>query len=223
MYYNNIPLFNNKLNLPLAKCIPKTRYLFAGDQIKQAFDWSSRIGAAAIIAKALAFMQEELKKDAIGHGNLKSSNILLNQNMEPCIVEYGLINREVSNTSNVNHVVATQETDDQAAFKSDIYAFGVILLEMLTGKQAVVQNNGMNLAKWVVSVVREEWTVEVFDRNLIRECASEERMVNLLQIAIKCVNDSPKARPSINQVALMINTLKEEDERSMDISDSFNL
>ncbi|KAK1383784.1 putative inactive receptor kinase [Heracleum sosnowskyi] len=197
--------------------------LIHGDQIKQAFDWSSRIGAAAIIAKALAFMQEELKNDAIGHGNLKSSNILLNQDMEPCIVEYGLINQELSITSNVNNVLATQETDDQAAFKSDIYAFGVILLEMLTGKQAIVQNNGMNLAKWVVSVVREEWTVEVFDRSLIKECASEERMVNLLQIAIKCVNDSPKARPSINQVALMINTLKDEDERSVDISDSLNL
>lgn len=197
--------------------------MYTGDQLKQAFDWSSRIGAAAIIAKALAFMQEELKNDAIGHGNLKSSNILLNQDMEPCIVEYGLINQELSITSNVNNVLATKETDDQAAFKSDIYAFGVILLEMLTGKQAVVQNNGMNLAKWVVSVVREEWTVEVFDKSLIRECASEERMVNLLQIAIKCVNDSPKARPSINQVALMINTLKEEDERSLDISDSFNL
>ncbi|KAL8124356.1 putative leucine-rich repeat receptor-like protein kinase At1g68400 [Apium graveolens] len=197
--------------------------LIHGDQIKQAFDWSSRIGAAAIIAKALAFMQKELKNDAIGHGNLKSSNILLNQDMEPCLVEYGLINQEQPLTCNVNNVLATQETDDEAAFKSDIYAFGVILLEMLTGKQAVVQNNGMNLAKWVVSVVREEWTVEVFDKSLIRECASEERMVNLLQIAIKCVNDSPKARPSINQVALMINTLKEEDERSLDISDSFNL
>lgn len=201
-----------------ANCIPKTKCLCTGDQKKQAFDWSSRIGAAAIIAKALAFMQEELKYDGIGHGNLKSSNILLNQNMEPCIIEYGLINQEL-----VNNVVATQGTDKQAEFKSDIYAFGVILLEMLTGKQALVQNNGMNLAKWVVSVVREEWTVEVFDRSLIKEFASEERMVNLLQIAIKCVNDSPESRPSMNQVALMINTLKEEDERSMDISDSLNL
>ncbi|KAK4369598.1 hypothetical protein RND71_013390 [Anisodus tanguticus] len=63
----------------------------------------------------------------------------------------------------------------------------------------------VELASWVVSVLREEWTVEVFDRTSIQEGASEERMVNLLQVAVKCVNHSPEARPSINQVALMDN------------------
>jgi hypothetical protein len=68
---------------------------------------------------------------------------------------------------------------------------------------------------WVLSVVREEWTAEVFDKSLISEGTSEERLLNLLQVAIKCVNNSPYARPSINQVATMINTLKDEEDRSM--------
>ncbi|XWS50998.1 hypothetical protein CRYUN_Cryun12cG0138900 [Craigia yunnanensis] len=64
------------------------------------------------------------------------------------------------------------------SFKADIDSFGVILLELLTGK--LIQNNRFDLARWVHSVVREEWTVEVFDRALILEGASEERVLNLL-------------------------------------------
>ncbi|KVI02518.1 Protein kinase, ATP binding site-containing protein [Cynara cardunculus var. scolymus] len=190
----------------------------------QTFDWSSRLGVASTIAEALAFMHDELHRDSIPHGNLKSSNILFNKNMEPCISEYGLMAVDNSDNSPAIDIVnnTSQLNPDQieSGFRLDIHALGVILLELLTGKPSMVQNNGMDLAKWVVSVVKEEWTVEVFDRALIREGASEERMVNLLQIAIKCVDRSPESRPSINQIALMINNIKEEDERSMDVSES---
>jgi hypothetical protein len=92
----------------------------------------------------------------------------------------------------------------------------VVLLELLTGK--LVQNNGFDLASWVHSVVREEWTAEVFDRALISEGAGEERMLNLLQVALKCINPSPNERPSTSQISAMINTIKEDEERSI-ISD----
>ncbi|KAK3018279.1 hypothetical protein RJ639_003547 [Escallonia herrerae] len=62
--------------------------LLHGTQLNQVFDWGSRLGVAATIAEALAFMHEQLQEDGIAHGNLKSSNILLNKNMEPCISEY---------------------------------------------------------------------------------------------------------------------------------------
>ncbi|CAK9162818.1 unnamed protein product [Ilex paraguariensis] len=195
--------------------------LLHGTQMSKALDWSSRLGIAATIAEALAFMHQELRQDRIAHGNLKSSNILLNNSMEPCISEYGLMvvedqDRSVSATASVNSIQAAEESAD-TIFKSDIFGFGVILLELLTGK--MVQNNGVDLAQWVVLVVREEWTVEVFDKTLIQDGTSEERMLNLLRVAIKCVNRSAESRPSINQAALMLNTIKEEDERSMDVSE----
>ncbi|OMP06660.1 hypothetical protein CCACVL1_01483 [Corchorus capsularis] len=184
----------------------------------QNFDWASRLDVAAKIAEALAFMHRELQGDGIAHGNLKSSNIMLKKNMEPCISEYGLMTvdpQESSLDSNGNSLIAVQKTKDSAsnAFKADIYCFGVILLELLTGR--LVQSEGVELTSWVQSVVREEWTVEVFDKSLISEVASEERMLNLLQVAIKCVNLSPEARPSIDQVVAMINTLKEEEDKSL--------
>ncbi|KAG6745989.1 hypothetical protein POTOM_050499 [Populus tomentosa] len=97
-----------------------------------------------------------------------------------------------------------------STFKVDVYGFSVVLLELLTGK--LVENNGFDLASWV----REEWTAEVFDRALISEGgASEERMVSLLQVALKCINPSPNERPAINQISAMINTIKEDEERSI--------
>lgn len=165
----------------------------------ETFDWASRLGAAATLAEALAFMHQELQDDGIAHGNFKSSNIFLNKNMEPCISEYGL-------------GAVTTPASSSGAFKDDVHEFGVILLELLTGN--LVRHNGVDLADWVHSVVREEWTGEVFDKALWSEYASEERMVSLLQVAWKCVNPSPEARPAMNQVVVMINKIKEEEERS---------
>ncbi|XP_057440013.1 probable inactive receptor kinase At2g26730 [Lotus japonicus] len=185
--------------------------LLYGSQSGNSLDWGSRLNVAAKVSKALAYMHEELSESGIAHGNLKSSNILFDKNMDPRISEYGLMVAEDDSISrkksrdNRNPIAAT--------FKADVYAFGVMLLELLTGK--VVKNDGFDLVQWVDSVVREEWTVEVFDKFLISQSISEERMMNLLQIALKCISASPNDRPSMSQVAVMTNALKEEDEKSI--------
>ena len=138
--------------------------------------------------------------------------------MDPCISEFGLMVVDNESLPSIDLRKGSKPVDHDreradAPFKADVYNFGLILLELLTGK--LEQNNGSDLARWVHSVVVEEWTGEVFDKQLFAEGASEERMVNLLQVALKCTSSSPEARPSISQVAGMIRTIKEEDERSI--------
>lgn len=192
---------------PRCFCVEISTFI-SGIQLGQTFEWTTRLNVAAVIAEALAAMHQGLRGSNIAHGNLKSSNILFDKNMEPVISEYGLMPPDSGISSENSSAQAVTGT-----FEEDIYGLGVILLELLTGKLA--QNKGFDLPTWVHSVVREEWTVEVFDRLLISEGASEERTVNLLQIAVKCVNPAPASRPNANQIATMIYSIKEDEDRSL--------
>ena len=96
-----------------------------------------------------------------------------------------------------------------------MYSFGVLLLELLTGKapsQAALNDEGVDLPRWVQSVVRSEWTAEVFDMELLRHQNVEEQMVQLLQLAIDCVAQVPDARPTMSHVVVRIDEIKRSSE-----------
>ncbi|KAK9117072.1 hypothetical protein Sjap_016019 [Stephania japonica] len=191
--------------------------LLQGPQNGKNLNWGSRLQIATTIAESLAFMHKELQDNGIAHGNLNTSNILFNKKMEPRLSEYCLVP-----TDNQDHAPTlllssndykTNRDHNIDTFKEDMYGLGIILLELLTGK--LRYNNGFNFGGWVHSVVREEWTAEVFDRALIEERASEGRMVNLLQIALKCINPSLENRLNMDEVSVVISAIKGEEDRSI--------
>ncbi|KAF5182230.1 kinase [Thalictrum thalictroides] len=98
--------------------------------------------------------------------------------------------------------------------KADIYAFGILLLEILTGiwpckyeSYGVVDFPGL-----VRSVVREEWMAKVFDSELEMCKDSEDEMVELVLIAMSCTSFSPNERPSIFSVMCMIEDIRKVKE-----------
>ncbi|KAM0888064.1 hypothetical protein ACQ4PT_028569 [Festuca glaucescens] len=89
---------------------------------------------------------------------------------------------------------ATREDERRRReLKQDVRDFGVIVLEILTGRSP--EDGKVDMPRWVRTVVREEWTSEVFDMELLRGRGAEDEMVALLQVALLCAADDPKERP----------------------------
>ncbi|KAM0986825.1 hypothetical protein EV1_011156 [Malus domestica] len=186
-------------------------------------DWTTRLKIAAGAARGLACIHDSCRPLKLTHGNIKSTNILLDNTGNARVSDFGLsvFVPPPPSTSSAPRSCGYRapETLDgrKLTQKSDVYAFGVLLLELLTGKCPSVMDNGgsgggfgglVDLPRWVQSVVREEWTVEVFDLELMRYKDIEEEMVGLLQIAMACTAASPDQRPRMSQVVKMIDEIR---------------
>ncbi|KAL2523757.1 putative inactive receptor kinase [Abeliophyllum distichum] len=163
---------------------------------KRIFSWKLRLSIAAGIAEGLNFIYHGPDNDEIiPHGNIKLSNILLNDDEEPLISEYGYSRFLDPSKDCLFKSKGYTAPEKSLTEKSDVFSFGVVLLELLTGK--IVENNGIDLPRWVKSVVREEWTVEVFDKEVAE---IEMYAIPMLNVALKCVSHRPRERPTIAEV-----------------------
>ncbi|KAM3314814.1 hypothetical protein ACQJBY_033536 [Aegilops geniculata] len=175
-------------------------------------DWEARSAIALSTARGVAHIHST--GPTASHGNIKSSNVLLTKSYEARVSDHGLptlVGPSFSPTR-VSGYRAPEVTDiRRVSQKADVYSFGVLLLELLTGKaptHAVVNEEGLDLPRWVQSVVREEWTAEVFDQELLRYQNVEEEMVQLLQLAIDCSAQHPDRRPSMSDATARIDEIR---------------
>ncbi|KAJ6796592.1 receptor protein kinase-like protein ZAR1 [Iris pallida] len=205
----------------------------AGTMSFQPLPWEVRLKIMRGIAKGLAFLHEVSPKKYV-HGDLKPNNILLGMKMEPYISDFGLghlaniaggspllqSNRMPSEKENneqsevlMSPAITTASSCYQApealktlkpSQKWDVYSYGVILLELISGRSPVVllETSGMDLVQWIQFCIEEKKPLaDVLDPCLAQALdKEEEEIIAVLKIALACVQANPERRPSMRHV-----------------------
>ncbi|KAM0896441.1 hypothetical protein ACQ4PT_023188 [Festuca glaucescens] len=179
-------------------------------------DWATRMVIAKGTARGLTHLHDDM---SIVHGNLTASNVLLDDDSSPKIADIGL-SRLMTAAANSSVLAAAGALGyrapelsklKKAGTKTDVYSLGVIILELLTGKSPADTTNGMDLPQWVASIVKEEWTSEVFDLELMRDAATGpegDELMDTLKLALQCVETSPSARPEAREVLRQLEAIR---------------
>ncbi|KAF8093935.1 hypothetical protein N665_0374s0027 [Sinapis alba] len=176
--------------------------------------WVVRSRIALGAARGLDYLHSQ--GTFTSHGNVKSSNILLTKSHDAKVSDFGLSQLVAASTTTPNRGTgyrAPEVTDPKrVSQKGDVYSFGVVLLELITGKapsNSVMNEEGVDLPRWVKSVVRDEWRREVFDSELLSlEREEEEMMEEMVQLGIECTSQHPDQRPEMAEVVRKIENLR---------------
>ncbi|XP_061363251.1 pollen receptor-like kinase 4 [Gastrolobium bilobum] len=203
------------------------------------FSWNSRLSVARGVARALEYLHLNNRfYNIIPHGNLRPSNVLFDENDAVLVSDFGLAFL-VAQPVAAQHMVVYKSPEyvfaKKVTMQSDVWSYGSLLIELLTGKvsscSAPPGINGVDICSWVHRAVREEWTAEIFDKEISGQKSALPGMLRLLQIAMRCIERFPEKRPEMRDVVREVEkihaplTNEDEDDVSADRSltdDSFS-
>ncbi|EAZ11997.1 hypothetical protein OsJ_01875 [Oryza sativa Japonica Group] len=175
--------------------------------------WPVRQRIAIGMARGLAYLHRGAQP-AIIHRDIKASNILLDDDFEAMVADFGLakfapegmthVSTRVAGT--LGYVAPEYALYGQLTEKSDVYSFGVVLLELLSGKRAFISlGEGQNfvLSEWAWLLVRRGKTVDVIQEGMV-EPGPTEVMEKYVLVAALCTHPQLHARPTMDQVVKIL-------------------
>ncbi|KAH7425337.1 hypothetical protein KP509_11G049900 [Ceratopteris richardii] len=198
-------------------------HIFRKGKHAPAMSWVTRMKIALDAAKGVAFLHG-LEPQVI-YRDFKSSNILLDSNYNAKLSDFGLAkygpvgdDTHVSTRAMGTHGYAAPEylATGHLTVRSDVYSFGVVLLELLTGLKTMDHNRPpreVKLVDWIKPMLKDRRQVmQVIDPKLAGQF-SKKAGYKTAQLALTCLDDLPKSRPTMAQVVeclLQISNISEQ-------------
>ncbi|QCE16665.1 LRR receptor-like serine/threonine-protein kinase FLS2 [Vigna unguiculata] len=185
----------------------------ASQQDGHVLNWPMRHLIALGIARGLAFLHSV----PIVHGDVKPQNVLFDADFEAHLSEFGLERltvaapAEASSSSTpvgtLGYVSAEAVSSGVATKEGDVYSFGIVLLEILTGKKPVMFTEDEDIVKWVKKQLQRGQISELLEPGLLEldpESSEWEEFLLGVKVGLLCTATDPLDRPSMSDVAFML-------------------
>lgn len=185
---------------------------------KKVLDWNTRMKIAVGAAKGLEYLHNKMRP-AVIYRDLKCSNILLGEGYWPKLSDFGLakVGPSGDNTHVSTRVMGTYgycapdyAMTGQLTFKCDIYSFGVVLLELITGRKAIDYtrpSKELSLVAWARPLFRDRKRFLVMADPRLDGQFPIRGLYQALAIAAMCLQEQPTMRPLISEIVTALNFL----------------
>nr|AAS07176.1 putative protein kinase [Oryza sativa Japonica Group]ABF97325.1 Protein kinase domain containing protein [Oryza sativa Japonica Group] len=176
-------------------------------------DWQQRWKIAVGSARGLAYLHDDCSPKII-HRDVKASNILLDHGFEPKVADFGLAKYQPGNHTHVStrimgtfgYIAPEFLSSGKLTDKADVFAFGVVLLELITGRLPVQSSESymdstlVGWAKPLISEAMEEGNFDILVDPDIGDDYDENKMMRMMECAAAAVRQSAHLRPSMVQI-----------------------